>query len=120
MIWIDLQIGPQKLFAGWLGASARRLDGDEDRIQAGQRLGVVASQYPPLVRVVLVEQPQAHRARPIAAASPDLKRHVALVACLAIEVETVKNKRAIPGIKYAAELLGRFAVLICIEDVGYI
>src|SRR5215469_5769162 len=95
MIWMDLQIGPQKLFAGWPGASTRRLNGDEDRIQAGQRLGVVAAQYPPLVRVVLVEQPQAYRARPIAPASPDLERYVALVAGLAVEVESIKDQRTV-------------------------
>src|SRR5215469_9203075 len=120
MIWIDLQIGPQKLFAGWLVASTRRLDGDEDRIQAGQRLGVVASQYPPLVRVVLVEQPQAHRARPIAPASPDLERYLALVARLAIEIESVKDQRTLLRIEDASKLLGGFAVLICVKDIGYI
>src|ERR1700676_2394705 len=118
MVRVNLQIRPQKLFARRLAASTRRFYSDEDHIQTSQRLGIVASQHPPLVCIVLIKQAKAHRSGPIAAASPNLKRHILFAARLAVEIETVKYKRAVPGIEDAAELLGGSTVLIGVEDVG--
>ena len=61
MIGLNLQIRPEKLFARWLGASPRRLDGHKDHIQTSQRLCIVAPEHPPLVTVILIKQAKAHR-----------------------------------------------------------
>ena len=117
---MDLQVRSQKLSACWRGASARRLDGHKNRIQACQRLGIVAPEHPPLVTVILVEQAETHWSGPIARASPNLERNVLPVPNLAVKIEPIKDQGSISGIENAPELPGGPAVLIRVENIGNI
>src|SRR5215472_2211097 len=120
MIRMDLKIGSQELFACRPSASTRWLDGHKDHIEASQGPGIVAPQHPSLVGLILVKQAQTHRRRSIAIASPNLERDVALAACLAVEVESIKDQRTVLRVKDASELLCSFSVLGRVEDIGYI
>jgi hypothetical protein len=63
MVRVNLQIGTQELFARRPAASAWRLDGHKDHIEASQCFGIVAPQYPSMPTVGL-QTTQADNRRP--------------------------------------------------------